>query len=479
MTIENNFTHSTQISIMSDNYKTTNIDNIDNSDDFYNPAPRHRVYIKAIGVGGGGNNAVEHMFKTGIKEVSFVNINTDRQALEHSTVPTRMEIGDGYGAGGDPEIARQSAEDSADKIATLFDDETQMVFVTAGMGGGTGTGAAPVVARIAKEKGMLTIGIVTIPFLFEGQWKIRQAIAGADEMAKHVDALLVINNERLNEIYGDLDFINAFGKADDTLTVAARSISEIITGTGHINLDFKDINSTLRNGGAAIISSGYGEGEHRVTKAIDDALNSPLLKNRDIMGSKRLLFNLYFSPKAEKTFLISETKEITDFISSINPDVKVIWGVGFDESLGDKVKMTILATGFDVTIRDEEQTPEPEPRPDNGGFIIFNDHRPRRKDDDQPAPSATVGDERISEEYGKDKIGNLIGGKERASYIILADNQLDDDAVCDILEKSPAYRRDRKIVEQLKKSSSNAETDPGLTSDNNDSSDAGGRILTF
>ncbi len=446
---------------------SSHIDNLDNAQDFYTAGPAHRVYIKAIGVGGGGNNAVDHMFKTGIKEVSFVNINTDRQALEHSKVPMRMEIGDGLGAGGDPDVARRYAEESADKIATLFDDETQMVFVTAGMGGGTGTGAAPVVARIAREKGMLTIGIVTIPFLFEGKWKIRQALAGADEMAQHVDSLLIINNERLSEIYGDLDFINAFGKADDTLTVAARSLSEIITSTGHINLDFKDINATLRNGGAAIISSGYGEGEHRVTKAIEDALNSPLLKNRDIMGSKRLLFNLYFSREATNSFLISETQEITDFISSINPDVKVIWGVGFDESLGDKVKMTILATGFDVTIKDSDNERKAadvkkDEKKSGGDTIIFT---PSRDTETTPPPTSTIDERRITEEYGKSKFDNLIGGKERTSYIILADNQLDDDEICDILETVPAYRRDRKIAEKIRNGQSPAATPENLTGD--------------
>lgn len=457
-----------------DSNNTSHIDNLDNSGDFYTPSSNHRVYIKAIGVGGGGNNAVDHMYKTGIKEVSFVNINTDRQALDYSKVPNRMEIGDGLGAGGDPEVARQYAEDSAEKIATLFDDETQMVFVTAGMGGGTGTGAAPVVARIAKEKGMLTIGIVTIPFLFEGQWKIKQAIAGADEMAKHVDALLVINNERLSEIYGDLDFVNAFGKADDTLTVAARSISEIITTTGHINLDFKDINSTLRNGGAAIISSGYGEGEHRVTKAIQDALNSPLLKNRDINGSKRLLFNLYFSPQAKDTLLISESKEITDFISSINPDVKVIWGMSYDESLGNKVKMTILAAGFDVTIKDNgegESKPTMQPHPDQPGTIVFTSSTPSPAAD---SASTQIDDRRIKEEYG-DKGENLIGGKERASYIILADNQLDDDAICDIMEKNPTYRRDRKVVEQARFGQLPSSTDEKAAG----TADAGTRTFSF
>ncbi|WP_300130741.1 cell division protein FtsZ [Duncaniella sp.] len=421
----------------------------------------------AIGVGGGGNNAVNHMYVQGIKNVSFVNINTDHQTLCHSRVPHTLEIGDGLGAGNKPEKARDFAEESADEIAALFDDQTKMVFITAGMGGGTGTGAAPVVARIAKERGLLTIGIVTIPFLFEGQKKIRKAIAGADEMAKHVDALLVINNERLGEIYGDLDFLNAFGKADDTLSIAARSISELITCNGLINLDFNDVDTTLRDGGAAIISTGFGEGENRVTKAIHDALNSPLLKNRDILGSKKLLFNLFFNPNAEEKFLMSETREITDFIGSINTDVDVIWGVGFDENLGNGVKMTILAAGFDVTLREEEEEIMSGGASSGFGFSMgtpgsrpstpVGTERQAAPAAVPPAPKAPakpkepeVSDERLAEEYGLTKIKDLTEGKDRSSTIVLGLNQLDDDAVCDILEKYPTYKRDRKIVDDVR-----------------------------
>ena len=245
------------------------IDATSGFEDDFNKMP---TIIKVVGVGGGGNNAINHMYAQKIEGVSFVVLNTDRQALNGSPVPNRVLIGPnttkGLGAGNKPELARAAAEESADEIASLFDDDTKMVFITAGMGGGTGTGAAPVVARIAQDKGMLTIGIVTIPFLFEGQKKIMKALAGADEMSKYVDALLIINNQRLIDIYPDLDFDNAFGKADDTLSTAARSISEIITASGKINLDFNDVNTTLRDGGVAIISCGYGEGEHRVTKAI-------------------------------------------------------------------------------------------------------------------------------------------------------------------------------------------------------------------
>lgn len=308
------------------------------------------IIIKAIGVGGGGNNAVDHMFDTGIKNVSYVNINTDAQALRHSRVPQTLVIGNGLGAGNDPEVARQFAEEAEDKIRALFDDDTKMVFITAGMGGGTGTGAAPVIARIARELDLLTIGIVTIPFLFEGPKKIMKALGGADEMSKYVDALLVINNERLTDIYPDLDIINGFAKADDTLTTAARSISELITSVGHINVDFNDVNTTLRSGGSAIISTGFGEGQNRVANAIEDALKSPLLKNRDIMGSKKLLFNLYFSPEADEKFQMSEVDELTSFVTTLGGDVDVIWGLSFDNSLGNQVKITVLAAGFDVSL---------------------------------------------------------------------------------------------------------------------------------
>lgn len=434
-----------------------------------NTAPDLACNIMAIGVGGGGNNAVNHMYAQGIKSVSFVNINTDRQALCHSKVPHTLEIGDGLGAGNKPEKARDFAEESAEEIAALFDDQTKMVFITAGMGGGTGTGAAPVVARIAKERGLLTIGIVTIPFLFEGQKKIKKAIAGADEMAKNVDALLVINNERLGEIYGDFNFINAFGKADDTLSIAARSISELITCNGLINLDFNDVDTTLRGGGAAIISTGYGEGENRVTKAIQDALNSPLLKNRDILGAKKLLFNLYINPNAE--FLMSETNEITDFISSMTTEVDIIWGVGFDETLGDGVKMTILAAGFDITLQEEEDELVAEGGGVKGGFRFpvgakiggtaastpsqTPSHpvsQPAAQAPQETAPKPKpkeVTDTRIEEEYGT-KVKGLTEGKDRSSTIILGIDQLDDDAICDILEKYPTYKRDRKIVESVR-----------------------------
>ncbi|THG50759.1 MULTISPECIES: cell division protein FtsZ [Muribaculum] len=397
------------------------------------------VIIKVLGVGGGGNNAVSHMYKQNIRNVSFAVLNTDRKALNHSPVPTKIQIGNGLGAGNVPEVARLAAEDAKDQIADLFNDSTKMVFITAGMGGGTGTGAAPVVARIAREKGLLTIGIVTIPFLFEGERKILKALNGADEMSKYVDAMLVINNQRLNEIYPDLNLVNAFGKADDTLTTAARSISELINSEApRINLDFNDVDSTLRDGGAAIISTGYGEGPGRVTKAINDALNSPLLKNRDILTSKRLLFNIFFNPEAEQELKTEETEELTSFISSIDRDVDVIWGMAYDRDLGDTVKITILASGFSISVDDAHSH-------DIGSgahklvFANKNTEISERESTDK-----------LRGEYGDEAVNRFNAEKAKARYIVLKPSQMDDDKFIDAFEKSPTYNREKKTADEIK-----------------------------
>ena len=400
--------------------------------------------IKVIGVGGGGNNAINHMYEQNIKGVSFVVCNTDLQALNGSKVPTKVLIGPnitkGLGAGNIPEVARQAAEESADEIAKLFDDETNMVFITAGMGGGTGTGAAPVVAKIAKEHNVLTIGIVTIPFLFEGEKKIIKALNGAEEMSKHVDALLIINNERLTEIYSELDFLNAFGKADDTLSTAARSISELITCEGRINLDFNDVKTTLENGGVAIISSGYGEGERRMTKAIEDALNSPLLKNRDVYGSKRILVNIYFSREAQTKFVMSEVDEMREFMCNFAPEVDVIWGVAFDETLGEKVKVTILASGFNVTLNNEVSPKKP-----SAGKQVFV----------EPSPDDNT--RRLMDEYGQDKIMAQAQDAAKARYMVLTLDDYDNDEVVDLIERTPTFGRDQRFRETIKSVISNAQ----------------------
>ena len=408
--------------------------------------PHDDVIIKVIGVGGGGSNAISHMYEQGIKHVSFVIINTDRQALNNSPVPNRVLIGKGLGAGNDPNVAREAAEEAADEIAKLFEDETKMVFITAGMGGGTGTGAAPVVARIAHEKGMLTIGIVTIPFLFEGQKKILKALDGAEEMSKYVDTILVVNNEQLTEIYSDLTWMNAFGKADDTLTDAARSISELITSEGYMNLDFNDVNTTLKDGGAAIISTGYGEGEKRVTKAINDALHSPLLRNRDIFGSKRLLFNLYYSRNADPEFAMGEASELTSFINNLDPNVDVIYGICFDDSLGNKIKITILAAGFELVIKGSSNPVDEK---------IFNG-RDHKKVPGGKLPGAedvkpkTDGSQEIGNAYGNDKWDQLNREREASRYIVLTPEQLDDDAAIEAIESTPAYNRDKRQVDAMR-----------------------------
>lgn len=318
---------------------------------FPTDAPR---IIKVIGVGGGGGNAVKTMYRQGIRDVSFVLANTDSQALAESDIPIKLQLGkkitNGLGAGNDPEVARAAAEESIEDIRTMFRDETKMVFITAGMGGGTGTGAAPVIARCAKDMGILTVGIVTIPFKFEMRPKIRQAIAGVEAMAENVDALLVINNERLLDIYAEQKVSIGFQKVDETLSTATKSIAEIITCRGIINLDFRDVSKILKNGGVAIMSSGEAAGENRVEQAIQMALNSPLLYNNDIYRSKKILFNIYQSTDEQYQLVLNEMNEIRHFMDKfLDKEIEVIWGLANDPSLGDKVKITVLATGFGMS----------------------------------------------------------------------------------------------------------------------------------
>ena len=424
---------------MEEDYRQTPELDISRESGIEKPTP----VIKVIGVGGGGNNAINHMYRQDISDVSFVVCNTDAQALKCSPVPNKLLIGPnttkGQGAGNVPEVARAAAEESANEIAELFKDGTSMVFVTAGMVGGTGTGAAPVVARIARENDILTVGIVTIPFLFEGEKKILKALNGADEMSKYVDALLVINNERLTDIYGDLDFSNGFAKADDILSIAAQSISEIITVNGKINLDLNDVSTTLKDGGVALISRGYGEGENRITKAIQDALNSPLLRNRDIEGSKKILFNIYYNPNdTEKPFKMSELNEFTSFMNQFS-DMDVIWGVSYDETLGSKVRITILASGFSVTITDDKE------------------FRTQPAESTETSAQTTTNEvQRIAEEYGSDKVNAQRQQQARARYIILTPDQFDKEDVLAIFERYPTYNRDSKVKDLIREASKNS-----------------------
>ncbi len=409
--------------------KEQHSDNIEFSFKF--PTKQSPSIIKVIGVGGGGGNAVNHMFREGIHEVTYVVCNTDSKALSDSPVPNHLQLGDGLGAGNKPEKGRKSAEDSIEDIKAMLNDGTRMVFITAGMGGGTGTGAAPVIAQCAKDAGILTVGIVTIPFKFEGKKKIKQALEGVEEMSKHVDALLVINNERLREIYPELTVINAFAKADDTLSVAARSISEIITMHGVINLDFEDVTTVLKDGGVAIMSTGYAEGDRRVTKAIEEALNSPLLNNNDIFNSKKVLLNINFSSENETDSLkMEEMNEVNSFMSKFREDVETKWGMAVDPSLGERVKITLLASGFGLNnvpgVEEENKRIDEE----------------KKKQDEEL----------------KDKIESIYGSsadgprRRRYNIYIFKEEDLDNDDVISKVDATPTHQRTKEQCARIRES---------------------------
>ncbi|MDR0843581.1 MAG: cell division protein FtsZ [Tannerella sp.] len=397
--------------------------------------------IKVVGVGGGGGNAVTHMYKEGIHDVTFVLCNTDSQALGRSDVPVKVVLGrtitQGLGAGNKPEVAKRAAEESEEEIRSMLSDGTRMVFITAGMGGGTGTGAAPVIAKIAKDMDILTVGIVTIPFIFEGEPKIIQALNGVEEMSKNVDALLVVNNERLSDVFHDFTLSNAFGKANDTLTVAAKSIAEIITLPGIINLDFADVQTTMKDGGIALMSNGYGEGEDRLEQAIKEALKSPLLNNNYITNAKKLLFNIASSTEDE--LRMDEINSITDFKNGfIRNDIEVIWGTAIDNTLGPKVKFTVLATGFGLDdIPDMKEKHDSE----SGGCML------------------PINKNLIYKYYGGSK------GKIRLSatnaIVILTAGELDDDNIIRLLEENPAYCRKPHLITDARKKTVTVESGRG------------------
>jgi len=304
--------------------------------------------IKVIGVGGGGGNAVNYMYKQGLKDVDFVICNTDAQALENSPIPVKIQLGEsltqGRGAGNMPEKGQQSAIENLDDVTEILANGTKMVFITAGMGGGTGTGAAPVIARAAKEMGILTVAIVTIPFRFEGRQRIKQAIEGIEELSKVVDSLLVINNEKLSEIYGDLKLSTAFAKADDVLSTAAKGIAEIITLHGYINVDFEDVKTVMTDSGVAVMGSASASGDDRAIVAIREALTSPLLNNNDVRGACNILLNI---TSGTEEVTMDEVGEITDYVNeAVGDSAVIIWGTGHDDSLENQVSVTIVATGF-------------------------------------------------------------------------------------------------------------------------------------
>ena len=428
--------------------------------------------IQVIGVGGGGGNAVNYMYQQNIPMVNFVVCNTDKQHLEMSPVPKKLLIGyeltRGLGAGNDPTVGRQCAEADEQLIKDLFQPPIEMVFITAGMGGGTGTGAAPVVARLAHEAGMLTIGIVTVPFMFEGQKKVVKALEGANEMKKYVDALLMINNENLIELYKDLNFFNAFGKADDTLANAARSISEIISEKCYINVDFRDVKSTLKDSGTAIISTAYGEGEHRISNAISNALHSPLLKKHDINSSKRLLLKFSCSQHSANPIRMEEINEIYQFTSQLSANIDVKWGIADNPEMGDKVKVTVLASGFDMHIQDKVIAGDKEKRvaeSEDGNTIDFGGEGAAKPEPAAAAPiepSVTMG--QVIDIYGKDKVMKQRRMAAKMKYAVLKPSQFDDHEVIARIESVPTFKRDSRFNDELQKLSD-------IDNDNNRSRD--------
>lgn len=360
------------------------------------------------------------------------------------------------GAGNRPERARDAANESLEDVKNMLNDGCKMAFITAGMGGGTGTGAAPIIAKTAKDMGILTVGIVTIPFLFEGNKKIDQALDGVEEMSKHVDALLVINNERLRDVYSDLSVMNAFGKADDTLSVAAKSIAEIITIRGKINLDFNDVKTVLKDGGVAIMSTGYGYGEGRVTQAITDALHSPLLNNNDIFNSKKVLFNISYSSNSD--LMMEEMNEVHEFMSRFGKDVETKWGLYIDDNLEDKVKFTILATGFgikDVPGMNNKLSAEEQKRQEE--LEEEEQKKAERRDDFYP--------------------GSYKNNRKKGNYkiYIFTQEDLDNDDIISMVETTPTYKRSKAVLESIQSRAVAEESStPKL-----DNSENGSMTITF
>ena len=400
--------------------------------------------IKVIGVGGGGGNAVNHMYQEGIHDVAFVVCNTDRKALEESPVPTKVQLGvEGLGAGNRPNKAKEATEESIEEVKSMLNDGTKMVFITAGMGGGTGTGAAPTIARIAKDMDILTIGIVTIPFRWEGDKKIDQALDGVEEISKHVDALLVINNEKLGEIYPDLSVTSAFAKANDTLLIAAKSIAEIITMRGIINLDFNDVKTVMKDGGVAIMSTGYGEGESRVSEAIKHAQHSPLLNNNDIFNSKKVLLNISYSPEHE--LMMSEMDEVKDFMNRFNRDFETKFGMAEDISLGNKVKITLLATGFgiqDIHMKEMDERLAQQTVEEQRRLEELEEEEEQRRN-------------RRKIYYGEDTNARSQRTRRRHIYLFTPED-MDNNDIIALVENSPTYQRDKVILNTIKQKAEDA-----------------------
>ena len=430
--------------------------------DFPTDSPK---IIKVIGVGGGGGNAVNHMYREGIHDVTFVLCNTDNQALKDSPVPVKLQLGkEGLGAGNRPARARKAAEESIEDIKNMLNDGTKMVFITAGMGGGTGTGAAPIIAQTAKEMDILTIGIVTIPFRWEGDKKIDQALDGVEEISKHVDALLVINNEKLSEIYSELSVDDAFDKADDTLSVAAKSIAEIITLHGKVNLDFNDVKTVLKDGGVAIMSTGYGEGDNRVSVAIQNAQHSPLLNNNDIFNSKKVLLNISYS--SQHKLMMSEMDEVKEFMNRFSRDFETKFGMAIDDKLEQSVKITLLATGFgiqDIHMKEMDERITQRTAEEQKRLAELEEEEEQRRS-------------RRETYYGKDANTKYQRLRRRHIYLFNPED-LDNADIIALVENSPTYLRDKSTLAAIK---AKAEEAGALAAEEaREAENGGSNIITF
>ena len=421
--------------------------------------------IKVIGVGGGGGNAVNHMFLQGIKDVGFMVCNTDAQALQNSPIPLRVQLGpsltEGRGAGNKPDIGREAAIENIAEVKQAIQGDTKMVFITAGMGGGTGTGAAPVIAEACKELNILTVGIVTIPFRNEGRRRIKQAIDGINEMQAHVDSLLVINNERIREMYGDFRISEAFAKADNVLATAARGIAEIITVPGYINVDFADVETVMRKSGVALMGSAKAVGEDRALRAVEEALNSPLLNNNDIRGAKNILLNI---TSGNEEVTMDEIGQITDYIQAkAGHDADLIWGNGLDNELGEEISVTVIATGFNVNSIPEMVAAQKVEKTyhslgDDSSEPFSQLQRPvqnlKQKVYDEPKPKSNQATIEFEVDYPKsDEFDALYQSNQpdpERDYSVKVDFSVSGDDVVDELENIPAYRRKNLKVDNTR-----------------------------
>jgi len=406
-----------------------------------------KTIIKVIGIGGGGVNAVNYMYQSGIHRVNFAVCNTDEQSFEDVNVPVKITLGDGLGAGGKPVLAKEKFRKSAKEVETLLDDNTEMVFIAAGMGGGTGSGAAPLLAKMAKDKGKLTIGVVTIPFKFEKLPRITQALKAVRKMSKSVDSLMVINNEKLKEVYGEVPLTEAFKKPDEVLAMAVKSVAEIITKKGIINRDFNDVSSTMKDSGVALVSYGFGKGENRLNDAIQDALHSPLLNNNNLNKAKRIL--IYISFRGDSYFMTDElTRFIDVFMEQFDSHIKMIWGFGVDDTLDidQEVKFTIIATGFGI-----EAVPQKEEFKDGDESDDEDDD-----DDDDEDENKEDGDKdggitkAVKELYG-DLESNIEKYKPK-HIIVLQRDEMDNKTLLKYIEETPPYNRKQSDIDKLRKS---------------------------